>query len=98
MTLAERLAAAQSSPAPPSTETDDAAPSPPKSGRARGGPRHCWVEGVTEHPGRWPGLLVEWRPDDAGSGWHGRVAYVVRHGHAPVLVEAWLPARCLTPR
>ncbi len=60
-------------------------------------------------PGRWPGLLVEWRapaapadPEPAGveipSGWIGRVVYVVdKGGGEVVLVEAWVPAEHLRP-
>jgi len=67
--------------------------------------RHCWVQGLPDTPGRWPGLLVEWRQPgpEAGSGtgaarWEGRVLYVVAHGvGAPVVVEAWLPAGHLAP-
>ena len=87
-TLAERSAAA----APAATAQD--AP-----GRTR--PvvrRHCWVHGLTEAPGRWPGLLVEWRQAAGGAGWEGRVVYVVARGTAgPVVVEAWLAAPHLSP-
>lgn len=91
-TLAERAAAA--------------APAPPQEARpARTRPvvrRHCWVQGLGDAPGRWPGLLVEWRqaPDDdhASTGWQGRVVYVVSVGTAPpVVVEAWLAAGHLSP-
>jgi len=58
--------------------------------------RHCWVTDLPDRPGRWAGLLVEWR--QAGTGeWLGRVAYVVEDDHRPVLVEAWLPGRQLRP-
>ncbi len=67
--------------------------------------RHCWVRGLPEAPGQWPGLLVEWRTgaDDTPStetpsGWEGRVVYAV--DEAPgrvVLVEAWVDARHLRP-
>ena len=45
-------------------------------------------------PGRWPGLLLEWRQTVDGD-WEGRVAYVahLQNGHA--LVELWLPAELL---
>ena len=35
--------------------------------------RHCWVRGLAEAPGRWPGLLVEWRraPGTARAGGTG---------------------------
>ena len=28
--------------------------------------RHCWVHGLQDAPGRWPGLLVEWRQTRTG--------------------------------
>ena len=58
--------------------------------------RHCWVTGLPDCPGRWAGLLAEWRQDtDTGGGWQGRVVYAVDDGMATVMVEAWLPARHL---
>jgi len=30
--------------------------------------RHCWVTGLPEYPGRWAGLLAEWRQDRAAGG------------------------------
>ena len=61
--------------------------------------RHCWVQGLGDAPGRWPGLLVEWRQaPDGAAGWQGRVVYVVSPGTAaPVVVEAWLAAGHLSP-
>ena len=51
--------------------------------------RHCWVDGPTDSPGPWPGLVVEWRKD--GEGWMARAVYVVDEGQgSPVLVEQWL--------
>ena len=57
--------------------------------------RHCWVQGLPQAPGRWPGLLVEWRR--AGSAWEGRVVYVVHEAAQPVVVESWLAAAHLDP-
>lgn len=57
--------------------------------------RHCWVQGLPDAPGRWPGLLVEWRR--ARSTWDGRVVYVVASAGEPVVVESWLPAVHLDP-
>jgi len=59
-------------------------------------PKHCWVLNPPGAPGRWPGLLLEWRRDDCG--WEGRVAYAphLQNGHA--LMELWLPADLLEPR
>ncbi len=57
--------------------------------------RHCWVVEAPGHPGRWAGLLVEWRR--AATGWEGRVVYAIpepaRSGSR--LIERWLPAGCL---
>lgn len=58
--------------------------------------RHCWVSGLPRCPGRWAGLLAEWRQDRDG-GWQGRVVYAVDEGGATVMVEAWVPARHLHP-
>jgi hypothetical protein len=59
--------------------------------------RHCWVADLPECPGRWAGLLAEWRQDRAAGGWQGRVVYAVDDGAATVIVEAWVPARHLQP-
>ncbi len=59
--------------------------------------RHCWVTGLPDCPGRWAGLLAEWRQDRAAGGWQGRVVYAVDDGAATVIVEAWVPARHLQP-
>ena len=60
--------------------------------------RHCWVTDPPEWPGRWPGLLVEWRQAAGTGAWEGRVLYVTtpRPG-VSVVVEAWLPAPRLRP-
>ena len=62
--------------------------------------RHCWVQGLPDAPGRWPGLLVEWRQARADPGpgrWQGRVVYALTAGPgACVLVEAWLDAAHLS--
>ena len=73
------------------------APAAPAPGRepaaARGAPspcpRHCWVVDPPEAPGRWPGLLAEWRRAPDGL-WEGRVVYAVAARDRCVLVEAWL--------
>jgi hypothetical protein len=59
--------------------------------------RHCWAD-PPGHPGPWPGLVVEWRRDGAGS-WEGRCIYVVEglDPQGPRVIERWVPARCLTP-
>lgn len=65
----------------------------------RGG-RHCWVVDSPGHPGRWPGLLVEWRQGGlpgGGAGWDGLVAYVVPDVAGPGLrlVMRWVAATYL---
>lgn len=64
--------------------------------QARAGGRHCWVVDASGHPGRWPGLLVEWRR--AGDRWEGRVVYVLPEpaGSGTRLVERWVDADHLT--
>lgn len=58
---------------------------------------HCWVDDAPGHPGRYPGLVVEWRQAGDG-GWEGLVAYVMPEVPARVrLVQRWLPASCLSP-
>jgi hypothetical protein len=59
--------------------------------------RHCWVTGLPDCPGRWAGLLAEWRQDTDAGGWQGRVVYAVDDGAATVMVEAWVHARHLQP-
>lgn len=58
--------------------------------------RHVWVTDAPGQPGRWPGVLVEWRR--TADGWTGRVAYVLPelNGLGTRLVERWLPAGCLS--
>ena len=60
------------------------------AGRAR----HCWVDDPPGDPGRWPGVVVEWRR--AGV-WEGRALYVVERGGQPVVVEAWVGSAHLQP-
>ena len=59
--------------------------------------RHCWVTGLPARPGRWAGLVAEWRQDREAGGWQGRVVYAVDDGRTTVLVEAWVPAVHLEP-
>ncbi len=59
--------------------------------------QHCWVVDAPQSPGRWPGLLTEWRRDGDGA-WHGRVAWAVDGADDAtdtVLLQAWLPAHLL---
>jgi hypothetical protein len=64
-----------------------------ESGRYVFTPQHCWVLNPPGAPGRWPGLLLEWRR--GSDGWEGRVAYAahLQNGHA--LMELWMPAQWL---
>lgn len=59
--------------------------------------RHVWVVDAPGHPGRWPGLLVEWRRRSPG--WEGRVVYAIPEptGEGNRAIERWLPASCLSP-
>jgi len=59
--------------------------------------RHCWVVDSPGHPGRYPGVLVEWRR--RGQAWDGLVAYVMPelHGGGSRLVERWVEAQYLEP-
>jgi hypothetical protein len=54
--------------------------------------RHCWV---TDHHGRLPALLLEWRQRE--DGWHGRVVRPVLEDGNWMVVEEWLPADLLEP-
>lgn len=58
--------------------------------------RHCWVQAAEPWPGRWPGLLVEWRRDSAGD-WQGRAVFAVPGVGGTQLVECWVEAGRLTP-
>lgn len=90
-TLAERRVA---TPVP-----RELAPGPATDEPSRSRPvvtRHCWVVGLPDAPGRWAGLLAEWRQDATG-GWRGRVVYARDSDGAPVLVEEWVPAAHLEP-
>jgi hypothetical protein len=54
--------------------------------------RHCWVVDLPTAPGRWPGLLAEWRRIDPGGTWQGRTVYAVSLGSHTMLVEEWVDA------
>lgn len=56
------------------------------------GGRHCWVVDSPGHPGRWPGVLLEWRRHQLR--WDGLVAYVIPEpqGAGVRLVERWVDA------
>ncbi|GAB3059160.1 hypothetical protein GCM10027053_21340 [Intrasporangium mesophilum] len=72
-----------------------AGPGAPKQAVAR--QRHCWVEGPDDHPGPWPGVVVEWRRDPGTSDWTALVVYVVTDGLRSTTVQTWLSARYLRP-
>lgn len=65
---------------------------------ATGGGKHCWVRDPPGWPGRWPGVLIEWRQSPLAGVWEGLVAFVVQVNDGQSLVEAWLEAELLTPR
>jgi hypothetical protein len=77
------------------TERTELSRTPESSGRPSSA-RHCWVSGLPDHPGRWPGLVLEWRKVTP-SIWQGRVVYAVHDGRQTVLIEAWLSGACLEP-
>lgn len=81
MSLAERSALSRTAPAHESSAS---------------AARHCWVNNLPDRPGRWPGLLLEWRKVTA-SVWQGRVIYAVDDGRQTVLVQEWLSGACLEP-
>lgn len=58
--------------------------------------RHCWVVDAPCHPGRWPGLLVEWRRETEG--WFGRVVYGIPDPswNGVRLIERWIPGQHLS--
>jgi hypothetical protein len=84
--LASNVGAAVDSVPEESSPTDRAALTP-----------HCWVVDAPEHPGRYAGLLLEWRRD--GRSWLGLVAFVLPEvtGNRVRLIQRWLPAGCLSP-
>ncbi|MFV0459926.1 MAG: hypothetical protein ACK5MT_14270 [Actinomycetales bacterium] len=45
-------------------------------------------------PGRWPGLLVQWRRHSE-RGWQGLVVWSADDEDGPVLLQSWLDARFL---
>ncbi len=59
--------------------------------------RHCWVEGPADHPGPWPGVVVEWRRDPITGSWTALVVYVVTEGPSSTTVQCWLSADYLRP-
>jgi hypothetical protein len=77
------------------TERTELSRTPESPGRPSSA-RHCWVSGLPDHPGRWPGLVLEWRKVTP-SIWQGRVVYAVHDGRQTVLIEAWLSGACLEP-
>ena len=62
----------------------DGTPEPPRA------VKHCWV---TDHHGRLPGLLLEWRR--IGEQYDGRVVRLVHEDGGWILVEEWLPESML---
>ena len=73
-------------------------PMEPIASRRRAMCRHVWLVDAPGQPGRWPGLLVEWRRAEDGS-WEARVVYATPEaaGLGNRVLERWLPARCLLP-
>ena len=91
-----RPAAQEASPAggPPAAEEPEAPEDRPRPVLHR----HCWVTGLPARPGRFAGLVAEWRQDREAGGWQGRVVYAVQEqDRTTVLVESWVPASHLHP-
>ena len=63
--------------------------------RSRLPPRHCWVLNPPSAPGRWPGLVVEWR--SAAGHWEGRVVVVLGRGRDAAVLDVWMREEQLTP-
>lgn len=63
--------------------------------RSRLPPRHCWVLNPPSAPGRWPGLVVEWR--SANGHWEGRVVVVIGRGRGAAVLDVWMREEQLTP-
>jgi hypothetical protein len=63
--------------------------------RRRVPPRHCWVTDPPAAPGRWPGVVVEWRTADGR--WEGRVVVVVGTGADAGVLDLWLGEDKLAP-
>jgi hypothetical protein len=74
-------------------EAGDGRPADPDRRRMR--PRHCWVTDPPAAPGRWPGVVVGWRPVEGG--WEGRVVVVVGSGPGAGVLDLWLGEAQLTP-
>src|SRR3954452_21599976 len=63
--------------------------------RSRLPPRHCWVLNPPSAPGRWPGLVVQWR--SAAGHWEGRVVVVLGRGPDAAVLDVWMREEQLTP-
>lgn len=58
--------------------------------------RHCWVTGPAEDPGPWPGLILEWRKDQA-TGWSALVVYAITAETVTTAVQTWVQQIHLRP-
>lgn len=59
-------------------------------------PRHCWVQGVSDYPGQWPGVVAQWRKSPTGD-WQGFTVIAIEDAGDPVVIQSWLNARHLKP-
>src|SRR4051794_32655774 len=66
-----------------------------RTARPRLPPRHCWVLNPPSAPGRWPGLVVQWR--SAAGHWEGRVVVVLGRGRDAAVLDVWMREEQLTP-
>jgi hypothetical protein len=80
------LASPAPAPAPSSAPTNGVAAILRMTSRE---PRHCWITDPPGHPGRWPGLVLQWARTDADR-WAGRAVFAVEAGEHATLIEAWL--------
>ena len=58
--------------------------------------KHCWVVDAPDHPGAWPGLLVQWHRHPGGI-WVGQVAVIAGEVGDQQVVEIWIEAGYLRP-
>lgn len=98
MTLAERSARSGIGPPvasqPPAVQQDPAPQEVQSQPPGVPSARHCWVIDAPMSPGRWPGVLVQWRRDPA-RGWQGFAVWVADDDDGPVLLQTWLDAQYL---
>jgi hypothetical protein len=68
----------------------------PAGSRRTQTPRHCWVVGCPDVPGRQPGLLIGWDRSDSGT-WRGHVVIGVPVDHGTAVMTLWVNGEYLRP-